>query len=258
MSGRHPRRRAVVIGALSLAITAPAVGFWSSGAASKNSKTIGFTATGISMPETQSTGQEPQNFSCTPGQPEIMRSSTGGTPTVDIAVTGGSAIAGTDYTLASTTVTFQNGRACVGIPLSLIDDEGSGESGETVQLTLSNPSNGYALGIGTTTITIIEDASPTTPLKPAATVTAGSQVNLSWGTGGTDSWGRAVDEYIVLRSTTSGSGYTQVGTTPGTINSPVSFTDNTVPGRGTYYYVVQAVDDGITTQSPESDPVTTS
>jgi hypothetical protein len=261
MTGRHLSRRVVVVATLSLAITAFLVEFGPTAAATKSSKTIGFfSATGINSPEPEQNGQEPGLFACTAGQPEIVRSSTAGTPTVDISTTGGSAIAGTDYTAVSmAVVTFKKGQACAPIPLTLFDDEGSSETGETVQFSLSNPSSGYTLSnVSSTTIAIVEDASPPTPSAPTASVPSGSsQVSLTWNTGGTDSSARAVDEFIVERSTTSGSGYQPVpnGTVPGNIQGTASFTDPNVP-PGTYYYVVQAVDDGVIAQSQESSAVT--
>jgi hypothetical protein len=145
------------------------------------------------------------------------------------------------------------------VPLQLLDDEGTGESGETLQLTLSNPTNGYSLGaITTATITIVEDASPPTPSGVAGTAVQGSggawEVDLSWNQGGNDS-GRAVDQYSVQRSTTSGGPYDPVGSRVGTLLSPVTFTDNNVPA-GTYYYRVEAVEDGVRAASAESSPVT--
>ena len=173
-----------------------------------------------------------------------MRSSTGGAPTVNIASTGGgSAMAGVDYMPLSATVSFKNGCAYAGIPLQLMDDDGSSEvtPPETVQLTLGNPSNGYTLGTASTTVTIVEDTSP-----PAATVQAsviGTTVTLSWAAG-TDSEGRVVDEYTVWRSMSSGSGYTQVSNAiPSAFNHTLMFTDGPL-APGNYYYIVKAVDDG--------------
>jgi len=76
-----------------------------------------------------------------------------------------------------------------------------------------------------------------TPLAPPAaptnlTATAGNQqVSLSW----TASTG-TVTSYHVKRSSTSGSGYTQIAAPTGT-----SYTDTTVTNGTTYYYVVTAV-----------------
>lgn len=57
-----------------------------------------------------------------------------------------------------------------------------------------------------------------------------SQVKLSWNPSTTV----GVDSYIVWRSLTSGSGYSEAGT-----SGTTSFVDK--PGLGTFYYVVTAV-----------------
>lgn len=57
-----------------------------------------------------------------------------------------------------------------------------------------------------------------------------SQVTLSW----KPSTSTGVDSYIVYRSTRSGSGYSEAGSTAGT-----SFVDH--PGLGTFFYVVSSV-----------------
>lgn len=60
-----------------------------------------------------------------------------------------------------------------------------------------------------------------------------------------------VTSYQVARSTTSGSGYAEVGTTDG---STVRFTDSTVNPHTTYFYVVVAVNaEG---DSPQSNQAT--
>jgi hypothetical protein len=260
---RDHRRRLLAGVTLSVAIAGVVAGLWPNvGTAAKGGKTIGFSASSYQVAEPEPNGTEPLPIGCTAaagGAPSILRSSTGGTPTVTVATTGGTAIAGTDYTPLSTTATFPRSCTYGGVPLQLLDDEGTGESGETVQLTLSNPTNGYTLGaITTTTITIVEDANPPTPFGVSGTAVQGSggawDVNLSWSQGGSDS-GRAVDQYIVQRSTTSGGPYGQVGSRLGTLSSTVTFTDNNVPS-GTYYYRVEAVEDGVTAASAEASPVT--
>ena len=70
-----------------------------------------------------------------------LASASESTITVDYAVTGGTATgSGTDYTLASGTLTFNAGETTKNISLALVDDLYA-ESGETVIITLSNPSN---------------------------------------------------------------------------------------------------------------------
>jgi endoglucanase len=72
------------------------------------------------------------------------------------------------------------------------------------------------------------------PTNLVATAQA-NQVGLSW----SDASGGAATNYVVLRSGTSGSGYTPIATNNG--NASVTYTDSNVTAGGTYYYVVQAV-----------------
>ena len=71
---------------------------------------------------------------------------------------------------------------------------------------------------------------PPAPTGVTATPASASQINVSW----TASAGAA--SYNVLRSTTSGGPYTQVGT-----SATTSFADTGLACNTTYYYVVQAV-----------------
>lgn len=87
------------------------------------------------------------------------------------------------------------------------------------------------------------------PLPPAGLSAApgacSTGVNLSW----TDSYGAT--SYNVLRSTTSGSGYVQVGTSN---TSP--YNDTTVYSGATYYFVVQAVnEDGASENSEQASVI---
>ena len=65
----------------------------------------------------------------------------GGTLTVDYATSDGSAQAGVDYTAASGTLTFQAGESSKTIEVTVLDDSHD-DDGETLTLTLSNPSSG--------------------------------------------------------------------------------------------------------------------
>ncbi|HXT20224.1 MAG TPA: pre-peptidase C-terminal domain-containing protein, partial [Thermoanaerobaculia bacterium] len=70
---------------------------------------------------------------------------------------------------------------------------------------------------------------PAAPTGVSATAASSSAINVSW----TASAGAT--SYIILRSTTSGGPYTQVGT-----SSTTSFADSGLSCNTTYYYVVQA------------------
>ena len=70
----------------------------------------------------------------------LSRAASGGL-TVDYATSDGSAQAGVDYTAASGTLTFQAGESSRTIEVSVLDDSHD-DDGETLTLTLSNPSSG--------------------------------------------------------------------------------------------------------------------
>jgi uncharacterized repeat protein (TIGR01451 family) len=80
-----------------------------------------------------------------------------GTATVNFATSDGTARAGEDYVFTGITVTFTNGQTFQTVSVPIINDA-IGESDETVNLILQNPSAGTALGIpSTATLTIIEN-----------------------------------------------------------------------------------------------------
>jgi bacillopeptidase F len=74
------------------------------------------------------------------------------------------------------------------------------------------------------------------------------KVNLTW----TASSSSQTTGYEIFRSTTSGSGYTSVGTKNGT-----SFTDSSVTFSTRYYYVVQSSRNSWRSVNSNEDPVTT-
>ena len=81
------------------------------------------------------------------------------TVTVDYAVTGGTAVSPDDYTIAGTQLTFDPGVTQQDIVITVVDD-GEEESDETVEVTLSNPSNA-TLGANTVhTYTIVDNEGP--------------------------------------------------------------------------------------------------
>lgn len=87
--------------------------------------------------------------------------------------------------------------------------------------------------------------SDTTPPSAPAGLTVnldGIRVELDWNDNGEDD----LRGYNVYRSTTSGSGYNKINSTP-VVQS--LYTDGTAPGGDTHYYIIRAVD----TSSNESD-----
>jgi len=114
--------------------------------------------------------------------------------TVDYAVTGGDATGGgVDYTLAAGTLTFDPNDVAKTVAITIVDD-GDVESDETIEVTLSNPSNA-TLGTNTVhTYTILDNdgvllpgqASSPSPASGATKVSR--SVILSWTAGsGADS-----------------------------------------------------------------------
>jgi len=76
---------------------------------------------------------------------------------VDVSVTGGTATDGSDYNFSSQTITFPaNSSAPIDVSVAIIDDALS-EIDETIEMTLSNPTNQAAITNGSFQITIIDN-----------------------------------------------------------------------------------------------------
>jgi hypothetical protein len=88
--------------------------------------------------------------------PVALSMQSGQTVTVNYAVTGGTAVAGTDYNLAAGTLTFQPGDTTASIPLSILDD-GQVEADKTIEVALSSPIHATLGDNQLYTYTIIED-----------------------------------------------------------------------------------------------------
>ena len=77
-----------------------------------------------------------------------------GTTTVQFATSDGTATPGQDYTAVSGTLTFLQGEASKTISIPIVNDNLL-ESGETVNITLSNPTGGATLGTPSTSVMTI-------------------------------------------------------------------------------------------------------
>jgi len=107
----------------------------------------------VSFKLSKSSGKESQ----TPNLLVVLSRGSSLVTTVSYAVIGGTAVAGTDYTLpAITTLTFQPGQTSLAIPLTLIND-GTVHPNRTLKLQLASPNNA---GLGKNKIevfTIVDD-----------------------------------------------------------------------------------------------------
>ena len=85
-----------------------------------------------------------------------LSGASGDNVTVDYAISGGTAISGTDYTFTDGTAIVTAGNTTTTIPITIINDN-IDETDETIIITLSNPTNAI-LGTNTThTYTIIDN-----------------------------------------------------------------------------------------------------
>ncbi|HEX3022559.1 MAG TPA: Calx-beta domain-containing protein [Lachnospiraceae bacterium] len=156
---------------------------------------------------------------------------TAGAVTVDYAVTGGSATAGTDYVLASGTLSFAAGETSKLIPITITDDSLI-ELNETVEVTLSNPVGEATIGTkAKATLTIEENDIPvpgTFQFNPTTLSVGENDGNTSFTvvrSGGSD--GTVLVNYSVTGGTASkGTDYTLAD---GTLTFTDGETSKTVP-----------------------------
>jgi hypothetical protein len=145
-------------------------------------------------------GQALYTVSETAATAAITISRTGGTAsavTVDFTTSDGTALAGTDYVLGTTTVTFAASQTMQTVLVTLLADDLLAEGNKTVTLSLSNPGGGATLGARTTAVLRILDNEATVQFSaPAYSAPEGSPVSFvveRTGTVGT----------VVVRYTTS-------------------------------------------------------
>ena len=112
------------------------------------------------------------------------------TVSVNYSVSGGSATNGSDYNLSSGTLTFPPGEQYRFFRVPIVNDS-NGEPNETIQISLSSPSNAYLGGKSTYTYTIIDNDGggstppppppppPTPTPDPTPSPTPGTTVNFS-------------------------------------------------------------------------------
>jgi len=105
--------------------------------------------------------------------PVSLSAASGQTVAVDYSRTGGSATpGGVDFTLNSGTLTFNPGETIKYVPITVVDDTVA-DSGETIEITLANPTNA-SLGANTVhTYTVID---PTIRFRSATQASVGTGV----------------------------------------------------------------------------------
>ena len=101
---------------------------------------------------TEGSNDEPMHFTVS------LDRAAGRAVTVDYATADDTAAAGSDYTMASGTLTIQSGSTAQTIPVTILADSAN-EHTETFTVTLSNPT-GAALSDATATGTIVDPANP--------------------------------------------------------------------------------------------------
>ncbi|XZF62279.1 MAG: Calx-beta domain-containing protein [Gloeotrichia echinulata DVL01] len=155
---------------------------------------------------------------------------TDGNVSARINLSNGTATAGSDYNNSSITVNFANGETSKTVTIPIIDDS-QFEPEETINLTLSNPSNGATIGTQNSAIVNIID----NDFKPTLTV----NITAEQATEGNTIQGtvtRNTDTTEPLTVTLVNSDNTQI-TAPTTVTIPV--------GANSVNFSITAVDDNL-------------
>ena len=102
-----------------------------------------------------------------------------GSVTVNYATSDGTAIAGSDYTTTSGTLTFAAGELVKTFSIPITNDS-INEGDETINLTLSSPTGAAVLGTQTAAVlTILDDPPPTVTVSPHGTTTNSAPVSFT-------------------------------------------------------------------------------
>ncbi len=161
-------------------------------------------------------------------QPQSFCYSRDGAVSVTVNLTNGTATAGSDYNNTPITVNFANGETAKTVNIPIIDDSVL-ETTETINLSLSNPSNGVTIGSQNSAIVNIID----NDFKPTLTLTiSGEQVTEGNTIQGTIT--RNTDTNEPLTVTLVNSDNSQI-TVPNTVTIPA--------GANSVNFNLNAVDD---------------
>ncbi|HUW82310.1 MAG TPA: Calx-beta domain-containing protein, partial [Phycisphaerae bacterium] len=200
---------------------------------------LGADETALSPPVVQFdvTGSSGDESATTVYVTASMDRTHGYTTTVDYAVTGGTAVSPDDFTVAGTQLTFDPGITSQDIVITVVDD-GLVESDETIEVTLSNPSNA-TLGANTVRTYTIQDNDTGMPLV-AFDLTASSgdesvtPVNLSVSLSASSAQTVTVDFAVTGGTAVNPDDFTIAA-------SPLTFN----PGVTQQNIVITVVDDGL-------------
>ncbi|MBV9495282.1 MAG: right-handed parallel beta-helix repeat-containing protein, partial [Acidobacteria bacterium] len=194
-----------------------------------NDPTPVLSISGVSQAEGNS-GSTTFNFTVSLSNPSSQ------TITVNYATSNGTAIAGSDYTATSGTLSIPAGTTVVTIPVSVLGDTVN-EANETFSVTLSSPTNatiGTASAIGTI---VNDDAQPTLSI---------GNVSQNEGNSGTTSFTFPVTLSAASGQTVTVNYATAAGTaTSGTDFTPASGTLTFAPGVTTQNVTVQVTGDTV-------------
>lgn len=217
--------------------------------------TVGFAAATSSGPESNTTVNLPVALSFTPKS----------AVTVDYAVTGGTAVDGTDYTLPNGTLTFNAGETVKLIPVTVVDDAVI-EPDRTIIVGLSNPTGAVAGANVSHTYTIVNDDTPVVSIT-ATDAAAAEGASPDTGTFTVSRTGPTTNaltvNFTVSGTATSGTDYTAIGTSvtipAGASSAPVTVTpvDNSTAEASETVIVTLAANAGVyTVGTPSSATVT--
>ncbi|MGC4016590.1 MAG: Calx-beta domain-containing protein [Luteolibacter sp.] len=207
--------------------------------------TVGFAAAASSGPESNTAVYLPVALSFAPKSPV----------TVAYAVTGGTAVSGSDYTLANGTLTFNAGETVKLIPVTVVDDAVI-EPDRTILVGLSSPTGADLAANSSHTYTIVNDDTPVVTITATdATATEGSS-STDTGTFTVSRTGPTTNaltvNFSVSGTATSGSDYTAIGTSvtipAGASSAPVTITpvDNSTAETSETVIVTLAASAGVT------------